>query len=190
MHIPEEIIEGCKEGRRECQEWLYKKTYSYMMGICFRYTLSKETSQEIVNDSFFKILKNIANYNPQMPFKTWMTKIVINTIIDTYRKNKKKHEIFNDISTSEDSECYLEPVVFNEALHKLQAIDLYRLLDKLNEMEKTVFNLFAIDGYSHKEIANELDCSEEVSRYYLKSARDKLKKWILHDLHDKIEVVN
>jgi RNA polymerase sigma-70 factor (ECF subfamily) len=179
MEISDEIIDGCINNQRKSQEILYKKTYSYMMSICFRYTNCPETSKELVNDAFLKILKNIHTFKKEYPFKSWMSKIVVNTIIDHLRSIKMKQEIIKDSNYQDEYENNY--YIFNEALSKLNIRDLYELLSKLNPTEKAVFNLFAIDGFSHKEISQKLDISEELSRWYLKTARQKLKKWLVRD---------
>lgn len=189
MEIPDEIIKGCINNKYNSQEWLYKKIFPYMMGICYRYTLSKEISKEITHEAIFKVLKNIEKYNKEYSFKTWISRITVNTIIDYIRK--EKHFFNQDALPSDVHQTNLSEgntVVYNDALNRLNVKYIYQLLEKLKPMEKNIFNLYAIDGYSHKEIAEMLDISEDLSKWYLKSARDKLKKWIMEQHYSPINI--
>lgn len=174
MNIEPILIEKCKNNDRKAQEEMYRKLFPYMMGICYRYTLSKDISKEIVNTAMYKILTQINTYNPNYPFKVWISKITINTIIDEIRKNKKNasityvDEYFDNTSFSE----------INNALVKFNANEILQLIEQLNETEKAVFNMFCIDNYSHEEIANMLGISEGTSKWYLNQARKKLQEMI------------
>lgn len=171
MHIDPSIIEGCRKNDRKAQEKLYMQLYPYLMGICYRYFISKETSKEIVNTSMLKILTQIHQYDDKYPFKVWAAKITINTILDEMRKNKK-HQNINYVENYYDDNQYAE---MNNALSKINVNEILQLIEKLNETERSVFNLYCIDGYSHQEIANILNINEGTSKWYLNQARTKLK---------------
>lgn len=187
MDIPEKIIAGCLKNQYSSQEWLYKKVFPYMMGICYRYTFSKELSKEITHDAFFKVLKNLDKYNREFSFKTWISKITVNTIIDHLRKEKHFLKM-NDLPFENNQYHPIENhTVFNEAISRLELKDIYKLLEKLKPIEKNIFNLFIIDGFSHHEIAEMLEISEDLSKWYLKTARNKLKKWITEELFSTVK---
>ncbi len=174
MQIDNYLIEQYKNNERKAQEELYKKLFPYLMGICYKYFLSKETSKEIVNTAMFKILTQIHQFNNEYPFKIWASKIAVNCIIDELRK-KQKFSNIEYVDTYNSNSDYLE---INPALSKMSANEILNLIDKLEPTEKTVFNLFVLDGYLHKEIAELLNISEGTSKWYLNQARTKLKKML------------
>jgi RNA polymerase sigma factor (sigma-70 family) len=147
------------------------------MRIARKYKKNKEDAASIVNDSFFKIFTNIDAYNTENNFEAWIQRITINTIIDDYRKSKKeKHTIKLDDYPNTD---FLEKEFrIDEISETLEAKDILKMIEKLDNEEKMVFNLFEIDGLSHLEISKELQVSERTSKRYLASARTNLKKMI------------
>lgn len=165
------IIKNCKSGRLKHQEKLYKHFYGYAMGICLRYAYTKTDASEILNDSFFKIFKNIKKYDEQKPFKPWLKTIIVNTSIDYYRKNAR----FRPMLEIEE----VENEAFNvELVDTLGYEDIKKLLDDLPEMYRLVFNLYEIEGYTHREIAEKLKFNESTSRSYLTRAKKKLRKLV------------
>jgi len=165
------IIKNCKSGKLKQQEALYKYFYGYAMGICLRYAYTKTDASEILNDSFLKVFKNINKYKDEFPFKPWLKKIIVNTAIDYYRKNAR----FRPMLEIEE----VENEAFNiEIVDTLSYEDIKKLLDRLPEMYRLVFNLYEIEGYTHKEIANKLNFDEGTSRSYLTRAKKKLRKLV------------
>jgi len=151
--------------------------FSTLMRIARKYKNNEEDAASIVNDSFFKIFTNIQNYKQELPFEAWIKRITINTVIDEFRKNKKHKNLLklDDYSNTD----FLDFIVRNDEVDEdLNVKDILGLIEKLDEEEKVVFNLFEIDGYSHNEIAKELEVSERTSKRYLASARVKLRKMI------------
>lgn len=174
MEIDNYLIESCKKNDRKAQEQLYKKIFPYMMGICYRYTLSKDLSKEIVNTAMYKVLTQIQNYNSSYPFKVWVSKITVNTIIDDFRKNKKNSPI-NYVEEYTDNSSFSD---VNEALSKFSVNEILHLIEQLDETEKKVFNLHCIDEYSHEEISNMLGIPVGTSKWFLNQARKKLQQMI------------
>lgn len=174
MHIDSSLIQRCKNKERTAQEEMYKKLYPYMMGICYRYTVSKELSREIVNTAMYKVLTQIHTYDDKYPFKVWISKITVNCIIDEMRKNKQQQHI-QYVDEYFDNDSYSE---INAALSKMNANEIIELIEKLDDTEKMVFNLYCIEGYSHQEIAKMINISEGTSKWYLNQARNKLKEMI------------
>lgn len=151
---------------------MYKITFSYLMSICIRYTRNEDTAKEILNIGFLKILTHLEKYKAEVPFKAWIRRIMINTLIDEFRKQKKLH------SNIEYVEDYIETSNFSEAntaIQNLNAAQIRQLIEKLPPASQQVFNLHAIDGYTHKEIGELLNISEGTSKWHLNSAREKLK---------------
>ncbi len=185
MNVEKELLEGCKNENRRAQHELYKKCYSILLSVCFRYERNKEDAEFLLNKAFYKILKNLKKYDDKVPFEAWIRRITINTVIDNYRKNKK-----NKVDYVEEP-MTLAPVQsmdFNEAEQKYDAEELQRLIDRLPPVSKKVFNLYVIDGYNHKEIGEKLDMSEGTSKWHLSSARKKLKE-LLQQLRNNVAML-
>jgi RNA polymerase sigma factor (sigma-70 family) len=175
MNIQPKLIALCIKQDRKAEYELYKLTYSYLMSICMRYSKDKDTASETLNMGFLKILKNLSTYKPEIPFKSWIRRVMVNTLIDEYRKNKKEREKITYVENYYDNSDFSE---VNEALSRINYNQLLVQINLLPEATKKVFNLFAIDGYSHKEIGEMLTISEGTSKWHLNAARQKLKEYI------------
>lgn len=148
---------------------MYKAFYSYAMSISLRYAFNEDEAVQITNDSFIKVFKNIHTLEPSKSFKSWFRRILINTAIDSYRKNKKHVQKFNYE--------YSGPLPDNheDIISTLTVQDITDMLNKLPDYHRLVFNLYEIEGFSHKEIATKLDISESTSRSYLTRAKKELR---------------
>ncbi len=175
MIIQPQLIALCIKQDRKAEYELYKLTYSYLMGICMRYSRDKDSASESLNMGFMKILKNLSNYKPEIPFKAWIRRVMVNTLIDEYRKNKREKEKVTYVEDYYDSSDFSD---VNEALGRISYNQLLAQINLLPEATKKVFNLFAIDGYSHKEISDMLAISEGTSKWHINAARQKLKEYI------------
>lgn len=154
------------------QEKLYKHFYGYAMGVGLRYLADRDDVLEVVNDSFIKVFKAIQFFNEAQPFKAWLRRIIVNTAIDHRRKNLK---FMNQVDIDEAG--YIGKTA--EAVDNLSVKDILALLEGLPEIQRVVFNLYEIDGYSHDEIGNMLGIPVSSSRVYLSRAKEKLRKhWI------------
>lgn len=167
----EQYIDGCIRNDRQSQQALYKHFYSFALGICLRYANNRLDATGILNDSFFKAFKNIARYDKDKGFQPWLGKIVTNTSIDFYRTNLK---FANHIDI--DSLDHPPPVITD--YDNLAYADLLKMIQNLSPAYRAVFNLFAIDGYSHEEIADVLKISIGTSKSNLFKARQKLQEMI------------
>lgn len=166
-------IAGCLKYDKHSQYALFKYFYSYAMGICRRYVRHSDEASDILNESFLKVFNHIANYDTSKPFKTWIGKIITNTAIDYYRASLKfaRHdeiEAYEDLSDGE--------TVYG----KLAYHDLLVMVHSLSPAYRTVFNLYAIDGYSHQEIAELLGITVNTSKSNLHKARKKLQELLLN----------
>ncbi|WP_316791753.1 RNA polymerase sigma factor [Pedobacter frigoris] len=165
------LISGCKRKDRKSQKGLYQLFYGHSMKMCMRYAKDKEEAIELVNDGFMRVFTNIHKYEESRPFKPWLSTIMINTSIDHYRKQIKRIEMeeLNAKHEIEDKENILSHIHYE---------DLIRMVQQLSIAYRTVFNLFAIDGYSHEEIASMLSISVGTSKSNLFKAREQLKKML------------
>jgi RNA polymerase sigma factor (sigma-70 family) len=179
--VDEQLLAGCVRNDSRAQYHLYDLCENFMMSICTRYTHSKDDAEDLLNRSFLKVLNNIGKYAKEIPFELWVRRITINTIIDEYRKNKKRKEAtdlvdFNEIPNEFDH------VAVNSYLAKMEVEQLQTLIDSLPEINRRVFNLFVVDGYNHKEIAALLGIPEGTSKWHLSNARTRLKEMLSKSL--------
>ncbi|MBW4891393.1 sigma-70 family RNA polymerase sigma factor [Mucilaginibacter sp. HMF5004] len=168
----QQLIEGCKNQDRKCQKMLYKALYGFAMGICLRYAGNRYEASEIMNTGFFKAMTNMHKYDPAKPFKAWLGRIMMNTSIDYYRANLKVAYTEELDQADHIGEC-------ETVSSKLGYDELLKLVQKLPEAYRTVFNLFAIDGYTHEEIGEMLGINPGTSKSNLHKARQKLQKMLL-----------
>lgn len=173
MTIDPKILTACAEGNRRAQNELYQLCYSPLMSVCLRYKPDRDEAASMLNVGFLKILKNLDKYSVETPFIAWIKRIMINTLIDDYRKRKKdqvvEHRDFSEFQSD------IKGFDFNAADQAFDAEQIRSIVNELPEMTKKVFNLYAIDGYNHKEVAKMLDMSEGTSKWHLSTARKKLK---------------
>ena len=166
------LIRGCIKQDRKCQKMLYKAFYGFSMGICLRYAGNRDEAAEVMNQGFFKVFTHIDSYDITRPFKAWLGKIMMNVSIDFYRANLK-------MAYTEDLEK-AEHVSDGELVDRnLHYNDLIAMVQQLPQAYRTVFNLFAIEGYSHEEIGLMLNINAGTSKSNLHKARHKLKQMIL-----------
>jgi len=163
-----EIIKGCKKGKLNCQEMLYKRFYGYAMSVCLRYSYSRDEAVEILNDSFIKVFDNVKKFDDDLSFKPWLRRILINTSIDFYRKNKKQNQ--NQVLIDNLNIDYDVGV-----LEKLNIDDILKILNDLPDIYRLTFNLYEIEGYSHNEISKMLNVTESTSRSNLTRAKQMLR---------------
>ena len=165
----DEVIAGCRLGNRKAQEKLYRSFYKAMMNLCLRYTKNERDAMEALNAGFFKVFKNIQRYDAaQSSLYTWIRTIVINSCIDL---NKINGKLGQPVELSEVSEASIAP----EIIAQISADHLLAIVRQLPAATQTVFNLFIMEGFSHKEIAQLLNISEGTSKWHVNDARKKLQ---------------
>lgn len=167
----QKYIQGCVRNDRDSQKALYKHFYGFAMGICLRYANDRLDAAGIMNDAFFKAFKNISKYEPNKAFLPWLGRIITNTAIDYYRANLK---FADHVDISDQDHIAQENSVYD----KLAYSDLLVLVQKLSPAYRTVFNLYAIDGYTHEEIGETLNISIGTSKSNLFKARQKLQEML------------
>ena len=170
------IIEACKQNNRKAQNSLYGWYYNDLMVIARKYKNNTEDACELVNQAFFKILTNIDKYEFSTPFEGWIKRITINVIIDEYRKTKK----IKEIQVGNDEDIIFDDTTANLVEQEMDAEEINQLLARLDENERLVFNLYAVDGYAHKEISKLIGISERSSKRYLANAKKNLKQMLTH----------
>lgn len=166
------VLKGCCRGDLKAQEDLCKQYYGYVMSIALRFSSCHDNALEIANDSFLKIFRKIESYQIDKEFKAWVRKIVVNTAIDYFRKDKK-----NNAEVSIEA-AYNEPAD-EDVSNNLSAEEIIKLINSLPVKYRYIFNLFEIEGYSHDEIALQLGITASNSRANLTRAKRVLRKMIL-----------
>lgn len=139
------------------------------MGVCLRYSKTREEAIEILNDGFYKIFTKLDKYTKGMSFKGWLRKVMINSSIDHFRRNEKHYHSV-DISYAKDREG------IETALDNISEKEILVQIQQLPPSYRIVFNLYVIEGYKHKEIAAKLNIREGTSKSNLAVARNKLKR--------------
>jgi RNA polymerase sigma factor (sigma-70 family) len=174
--IGDELIARCVRGESKAQYELYKALYGMMMSVCSRYEHNRQDAVARMNQGFLKVLTNIDKRRPEVPFELWARRIMINTVIDEYRKNSQR-KVQEKLDVPLDHGSLAE---VNGYLREMEADAFAELLNRVPEMSRKVFNLFAIDGYAHGEIAELLGISEGTSKWHVSHARQVLQRAIGH----------
>ncbi len=170
-----ELIEGCRNHNRKFQELLYKKYAKKMYGICLSYAKDRTMAQEILQDGFVKVFNKIDGFRKEGSLEGWIRRIITNTALDHLRKKSKLHEFIDDNKEVEEER------LDNSILENIHADGIFKLIRQLPEGAKAVFNLYAVEGYTHREIAEKLEITEGTSKSQFKRARSLLKA-LLRDL--------
>ena len=173
--VNQPLLHDAANGDRRAQFQLYKSCFSVLMSVCVRYRRSEEDAVAMVNEGYLKIINNLPRYSPETPFEAWIRRIMINTLIDDFRKNRKVHELIENQDFT-DTNNHNGLVDFNTADLQFEAGQLEAMIRSLPPMSQKVFNLFAIDGYGHLEIGRLLGISEGTSKWHLSSSRQRLRE--------------
>ena len=180
-----ELIQRCAAQDRSAQEELFKLFYGKMMGVCLRYTKDRDRAQEVVQEGFIKIFEKLGDFDFVGSFEGWVRRIMVNASIDAIRKRKRQ-----PFSTDEDyvfnSKYSTQEHNFDEDITKIKGEYALEAIQELSPAYQTVFNLYVIENYSHKEIAQILDISVGTSKSNLAKAKQNLRS-ILKEKFDKIE---
>jgi RNA polymerase sigma factor (sigma-70 family) len=175
------LVDGCCKNNRHKQEELYQRLYDYAMKICYRYTNLHHEAEELTNDSFVKLFKNIHQFdggrqqNTEALFKAWFKRIVINTCIDYLRRH---HSMLNVHALDPENEFVTDRQ--ETPIEKLSYEEIIEAIKQLTPTYRTVFNLFVVEGMKHEEIATILNISVGASKSNLSKARANLREIISH----------
>lgn len=177
MASDEQIIKGCKKGKRHAFNLLYKKYASILLGICMRYSRNRTEAEDVLQEGFIKIFRKIESFEGRGPFKNWLIKIMVNTAINHYKANKKhdQNEQFNaekiDHIYDDGTEVHQPETKFD-----LSADDMMKMINNLPDGYRMVFNLYVFEGMSHQEIAEIMEIKVSTSKSQLSKARKYLRK--------------
>lgn len=170
--MEKQLIEGCKRGDRKAQKELYEMYSRKMMGVCLRYIGDRETARDLLQDGFIKVFTSIDSYSGNGSFEGWIRKIFVNCALEYLRKSDVLRE-------SVGFDLSIDQIGFDDLIiSEISASELLKLVQDLPNSLRAVFNLFAIEGYSHKEVAKMMDISESTSRSQYVRAKQLLQSRI------------
>jgi len=177
LYSDEELLNGCIENKRLFQELLYRKYARKMYGICLSYAGDRDMAQDILQESFIKVFKNIRNYKSEGSLEGWIRRIIVNTALDSLRQKARLQKYISD------KDEIVREVEDTSAIEKLQTQDILNQVAKLPDGARVVFNLYALEGYTHREIAEKLEITEGTSKSQFNRARK-----LLIDMLNKLSV--
>lgn len=168
----QKFIEACIKEEEWAQKKLYETYYSSMYPVCLRYAVDEEEALDILHEGFIKIFRHISKYTIGTSLTAWIRRIMVNTSIDYYRKKtRRRTEDIDNARTVSNSDP--------DVVSQMSADEIISALQKLSPAYRAVFNLYVIEGFSHREIAEQLNITESTSRSNLVKARTKLKNLLI-----------
>jgi RNA polymerase sigma-70 factor (ECF subfamily) len=166
-----DFIKACVARERWAQRKLYEDNYGPLMGLCLRYANNQDDALDILHDGYIKVFRHIGKYQPGTSLIAWMRRIMVNTAIDYYRKKSRRRT--EDLDAAQGVQGHDPSVISSMA-----TADILECIQRLSPAYRSVFNLYVIEGYSHKEVADVLSITESTSRSNLVKARLKLREML------------
>jgi RNA polymerase sigma-70 factor (ECF subfamily) len=163
----DELLKRCKAGERKAQEALYKQFAAKMMGVCLRYAADRMEAEDMLQNGFIRVFQKMGDFRGDGSFEGWIRRIMVHSSIEYYRKHHKLLVLADELQH--------EPSVNPVAAANLDAKDMMAMVQRLSPGYRMVFNLYAIEGYSHREIGEIMGISEGASKSQLSRARSILK---------------
>ncbi len=177
----EDIIQKCQDGNSGAQTALYHLFSAKMYGVCLRYAKDSAEAEDIMQEGFIRVYSKISQFESKGSFEGWMRRIMINTALEKFRKQDRLYPV-------EEMKVFESTEFVEETISSITANDLLRIIQELPPRYKMVFNLFAIEGYSHLEIAEMMNISEGTSKSNLSRARVILQKSVSEHFGEKIKL--
>ena len=169
IHIEDiNLAKLCARGDDKARHELYTRYAAYLFALCIRYVGDRELARDLMHDGMIKIFDTIGKYKPTGSLKSWCARVTVNLVIDHLRKSRR----LETVSIDQTQEKIPEPQ--NEEIAKIPKTELMRMVGELPETKRVIFNLFCVEGYSHKDIAQMLDIKEKTSSSLLFKARAQL----------------
>jgi RNA polymerase sigma factor (sigma-70 family) len=178
-----DIIKGCLDNDRKTQEVLYERFSAKMYAVCLRYSKNADDAQDLLQDGFVKVFRNIDKFRGDGSFEGWMRRIFVNTSIEHFRKASRNYNV------TDTEDLSIEDTSLN-ALDNLAEKDIIKMIQELSPGYRQVFNMYVVEGYSHKDIGDILGISEGTSKSQLARAKGILKKMVEEKLNQTAEGLN
>ena len=173
-----DLIKGCIEGNKQMQEELYNRFAPKMYAVCLRYANNADDAQDLLQEGFIKVYKNLHRFRAEGSFEGWIRRVFVNSSIEHFRKKAIQ---LSSVSDKEENTIENSDI---SALDTMAEKDIIRLIQELSPGYRTVFNLYVVEGYSHKEIGEKLGISEGTSKSQLARAKAILQKKVTQYLSD------
>ncbi|MEZ4937587.1 MAG: sigma-70 family RNA polymerase sigma factor [Crocinitomicaceae bacterium] len=186
LTVSEKLISKCIQKDRRAQKELYEICFHMLMPICFKYHKDEENARAALNMAFLKVVTKLDTLGESVPFEAWAKRITLNVIIDDFRKNKKYKEKVATKETDRELDYHTTTSSQNESVTTFEMEKLKGFIDKLPEISRKVFDLYIVQGYSHKEIGEILDISNGTSKWHLSNARKILREMITEQEHAEL----
>lgn len=180
----EKLIQGCIDGKSKAQQELYKLFADEMFGVCLYYSPDHTEAEDTLHEGFIKVFHNLKGFKGQGSLKGWVRRVMINTALEKFRKKRPLYVLDNE--NYED----VEDVDRESVISNISADDLMGLIQELTPQYRMVFNLYALEGFSHKEIAQKLNISEGTSKSNLARARGILQKKVKEHFYISSKEIN
>jgi len=171
IELYNQLIEGCVNNNREAQYKLYNLMSGKMFAVCLRYAKNREAAEDILQDGFVKVFTNIEKFRGDGSFEGWVRRIIVNTAVEYYRKSAKMYPVVNVDDVNKD-------IPWQDTGDNLELEDVMNMINNLSTGYRTIFNLYVVEGYSHKEIADMLQINEGTSKSQLARARYLLMEMV------------
>jgi RNA polymerase sigma-70 factor (ECF subfamily) len=181
----QKMLNGCRSGQAKYQQMFYEHFYGKMLSVCLRYAKDREEARDILQDGYLKVFSSIDHYKGEGSLEGWVRRIMVNTAINHYHKNKKHLLHTNSDNEYEEIAESANQWTETEAIQKMSYEELLALIRTLPPAYQAVFNLYVIEGYTHKEIGELLQISEGTSKSNLAKARMKLQKQLNRSSNSK-----
>ncbi len=177
MLSEQEIIKRCIAGDQKAQEQLYQRYSPKMWGVCLRFAKSKMAAEDIMQEGFIRVFGKLDQYTGEGSFEGWIRRTIVNTAINHYKKN------INHNKELDIDEVTIHNQIEPKVIDKLSVKELMGVIQQLPDGYRMVFNLFVVEGYSHKEIGEQLGITENTSKSQLSRARHVLQQQIRKELN-------
>ena len=180
MKVDRKLLKRCLKNDQRAQNVLYRYCFDLLIKKCYRYASSRDDAVILFNQGFVNIITFLAKYDQKQPFDNWVHRVMLNSIIDNYRRNQrhKENTVYEEEikgGTHHHSE--------NLGAQKLNEEDILQVMTALPDTTRKVFNLYIMEGYMHKEISEMLGISEDASKWHLSQARKKLRRLLKTEHH-------
>jgi RNA polymerase sigma-70 factor (ECF subfamily) len=172
MTINAELINACAKGERKAQEFIYKKFASAVMGVCVRYVRDRDDAHDVFQEAFIQIFQKIHTVEKPEALAGWIRRLTVNTAINFYNKNKKHSAVSGYEKVYEDDGTH------HDLLAQMSAEEIMKIVDKLPDGYRMVFNLYVVEGYKHEEIAEMLNINVGTSKSQLFKAKNMLREML------------
>lgn len=163
------LVKGCQQGKPAYQEALYNKYYRTMFGVCMRYTSHREVAEDVLQDGFIKVFRKIGSFQMKGSLEGWIRRIMVNTALEHHRRQAAMYPV-------SEMDAAMETDAGHDLVSLMSEAELLQLIQDLPDGYRTIFNLYAIEGFSHREISEQLSISEGTSKSQLARARQALQK--------------